>query len=754
MNTGEEIRDMIRTSLKGLPRACGALFLSILAALTIFAQSDPDPNSPAPVILTAPLENRALAAKETGKTAGGQLPSAEAVAFEPFSTVILYVANIEPMSGEGAKAFRAYAEDARGRRYRFPVTNIRLFDRRNRIYALAVELRDELQSYEQPPEKGDVLLSVAWRGLESNRVLFGLGATGGALKDSVSAPTLLLSKTNLAASGETPEDANAVGYRWSGDRKRFLEQATFGPTTALDDRVRRIGIRTWLAEQFEAPYPSIPYPAFSLKPTNPPPDCNGLIDNGAPDSDPLCFANHYTMYPVQNWFYREAFYGDAQLRHRVAWALAQLWVISGVEVQQSSHMTAYHKVLSRNAFGNWRQLMQEMTLNPGMGGYLNMRTSTRFSPNENYAREILQLFNVGLFMLNPDGTVRLDGQGNPIPTYNQDTVNNFTQVFTGWALCELSVAQCPNRLPGAPNFIDPMVLTNTNNHDLSAKTLLNYPGSTTTNVPPCTNCTGAAITAYANASLNQALDNIYNHPNVAPFVSRYLIQQLVTGDPTPAYVGRVTAVFNANRTNPTQMKEVVRAVLLDPEARGDVKTEPRYGKLREPVLFVTNIARHFDARSADRTALSDGVLTFETNAMGQVAFMSPSVFNFYPPDYVVPGTSFKGPEFALYTTGTAVTRANFGNAIIFNRINPNTDRRVILGTSISLTEMQSFAEADPTGNLLLDMLNLRMMHGTMSPAMRAAILSVVRSVPETNPLRRAQRAVYLVATSSQYQIQK
>jgi hypothetical protein len=140
--------------------------------------------------------------------------------------------------------------------------------------------------------------------------------------------------------------------------------------------------------------------------------------------------------------------------------------------------------------------------------------------------------------------------------------------------------------------------------------------------------------------------------------------------------------------------------------------------------------------------------------MGQVAFMSPSVFNFYPPDYVVPGTSFKGPEFALYTTGTAVTRANFGNAIIFNRINPNTDRRVILGTSISLTEMQSFAEADPTGNLLLDMLNLRMMHGTMSPAMRAAILSVVRSVPETNPLRRAQRAVYLVATSSQYQIQK
>ena len=200
------------------------------------------------------------------------------------------------------------------------------------------------------------------------------------------------------------------------------------------------------------------------------------------------------------------------------------------------------------------------------------------------------------------------------------------------------------------------------------------------NVPACTGCTGTAVTTYANNSLDQALDNIYNHPNVAPFVSKFLIQQLVTGDPTPAFVGRIAAVFNANRTNPAQLKEVIKAILLDPEARGDAKTDPHYGKMREPVLYLTNIARHFDVRSADRSGLSDGVVAVETNAMGQNAFMSPTVFNYYAPEYIVPGTSFNAPEFALFTTGTSVARINFGNTMIFNRINISEERRVTAGT--------------------------------------------------------------------------
>ena len=228
----------------------------------------------------------------------------------------------------------------------------------------------------------------------------------------------------------------------------------------------------------------------------------------------------------------------------------------------------------------------------------------------------------------------------------------------------------------------------------------------------------------------------------------------MTGDPTPAYVARISSVFNANRTNPTQLKEVIKAILLDPEARGDFKTEPTYGKLREPVMFLTNLARHFDVRSADRTALSDGVVTNETNQMGQIAFMSPSVFNFYPPDYVVPGSTFVSPEFSLLTSGTSVSRINFVNTMVFNRIDVNTDRRVTLGTSFSYADVQALAAADPSGNMMMDDLNNRMMHGAMSAQMRATILNAVLTVPVSDPLQRAKRAVYLVATSTQYQVQR
>ncbi|HEX6127147.1 MAG TPA: DUF1800 family protein [Pyrinomonadaceae bacterium] len=734
-----------------------AAFLTCLGAvIPAFAGTDPNPNSPVPVLLTAPDSTHALATSPTNKAFPRSLPRMQRSSFELYSKIVVYVTNVDLMPGEDADAFRAYAVDARARIYRFPVLRVQPLDKQDRVYALTIELRDEIGYWDDPPERGDVLLSVAWRGLASNSVRLSIGSTGGPMKDGLGTAIPNPSKIDSTTPQRSSDDSNIIGYTWSGDRTRFLEQATFGPTPALDLRVRRIGIRAWLAEQFDMAYPSPgnPYPNFPIRPTNPSSDCNGQIDAGIPDPDPFCYVNHYTMYPVQNWFYKEAFYGDAQLRHRVAWALAQLWVISGVETQQSSHMAAYHKVLSRNAFGNWRTLMYEMTLNPGMGDYLNMRTSTRFSPNENYAREILQLFNLGVFMLNPNGTFKTDQQGNPIPTYDQTIVNNFTLVFTGWSLCETSPTLCPNRFPGSPNFIDPMIITNPNNHDLSAKTLLDYPGSTTTSIAACSGCTGTQVTTYAANSLNHALDNIYNHPNTAPFVSRFLIQQLITGDPTPAYVGRVAAVFNANRVSPSQMKEVIKAILLDPEARGDIKTEPRYGKLREPVMFVTNLARQFEVRSFERSDISDGVLTTETNAMGQTAFMSPSVFNFYPPDYIVPGTTFNGPEFGLLTTGTSVSRINFANTLIFNGVNLNTERRVTSGTSISVADIQALAESDPTGNDMMDVLNLRMMHGTMSPQMRSTILNAVLTVPASNPLLRAKRAVYLVATSSQYQIQR
>jgi uncharacterized protein (DUF1800 family) len=509
-----------------------------------------------------------------------------------------------------------------------------------------------------------------------------------------------------------------------------MEQATFGPTSELDTRIRRVGLRTWLAEQFEAPYPTNPYPNLALMPIN--------IDPNTCDA--ICRRDFYSMYPVQNWFFKEAFYGEAQLKHRVAWALSELWVISGVDTQQASWMIAYHQLLSKNAFGSYRDLMYDMTLNPGMGNYLDMVRSTRNNPNENYAREILQLFSIGLFMLNQDGTLQLDGSGKPIPTYDQNTVNNFTKVFTGWTFCNQA---CQNSAPGLVNYKDPLIL-NQNNHDVTAKTLLSYPGAVNQTIAAGQN--GAT-------ELNQALDNIFYHPNVAPFVSRILIQQMVTSDPTPAFVGRVASVFNNNGSNVRgDMKAVVKAILLDPEARGNIKTDPNYGKLREPVQLATNVLRQFDVQSASGGAQSDGYINQIVAPMGQNAFNSPTVFNYYTPDYVIPGTALNGPEFGILTTGTTIARTNFMNTMVFSRVPVSSFAP--LGTSINLSEMQTLAAADTTGNRLVDTLNTRMMHGAMSAQMKSTILTAVQAVASTNTLLRAQTAIYLVATSSQYQVQR
>ncbi len=736
-------------------RIAGIGLVVFALALTAFAQDDPNPNSPTPVLLSEEGSTRALATT-AARSRRTNLEKIESQAFRPESKVVIYVTNIELQKGEDASAFRVYAESADGRTYRYPVKDIRESDVYPGIYAMTFELKDQFGFWDQPTF-GDILLSVTWRGLASNRVKLGFGAMGGNIRDDEgSAPTPL--KDYLFKTPEVPTTSDYVGYTYSGDRVRFMEQATFGPTPALDSRLRRIGLKTWLAEQFQMPYPSAsnPYPNLPLKPINAPADCDG-DQTVTPDVPATCFRDTYTMYPIQTWFYKEAFYGEPQLRHRVAWALSQIWVISGFngDTQQSSHMIAYHQILSNNAFGNWRDLMGQMTLNPGMGNYLDMMRSTRTSPNENYPREILQLFNIGLFMLNQDGTVQTDGQGTPLPTYDQNVVNNFTKVFTGWRACQPTDfgASCPNNTVGAPNFKDPMTLVTTN-HDLTAKTLLTYPGSTTTNVPACSGCTTAAqIGPYANNSLNQALDNIYNHPNVAPFVSKLLIQHLVTSDPTPAYVGRVAAVFNANRTSQNQLKEVVKAILLDPEARGDVKTDPRYGKLREPVQLFTNVMRNFNVSSADTLGQSDGNVNRFLSPLGQDAFRATTVFNYYSPDYVVPGTTVLAPEFNIYTTSTSIGRANLFNTFAFSQVNvsnPDTPN----GTRANFADLSAIAAADTTSSQLLDHLNVRMLHGTMTPQMKTTLQTAVNAVSSATPLTRAQTAVYLIATSSQFQVQR
>lgn len=756
---------MARAFLLKLSRPL-VLLSALIFVTTVFPQLDPDPNSPTPVLLSG-KGGRAVA------NYGPSIPDPRSnertrTVFEPDSIVILYASNFDFLPGEGENSLRVYGIDRQGRQFRFPVLGLSPAKYSRDIFAVTIKLTDEIR-YWPTPEKGDLEMYLTWRGLSSNRVLLGFGGTGGRQLEPTTGShlTTQLSKTRSRNSIFDGRSAEYVGYRWSSDRMRFLQQATFGATPTLDEKIRRVGIRRWIATQFEAPFPSSanPYPNIPLKNSDAANATNGcgMFASGTPELR-ICIRDHYSMYPVQTWFFREAFYGEPQLRHRISWALSQIWVISGVDTQQSSHMLAYHKVLSDNAFGNYRQLMEALTLNPGMGNYLDMARSTRFSPNENYPREILQLFTIGLFMLNPDGTLQLDGVGNPIPTYDQEDVNNFTKVFTGWTFCNAAAAACPSALPGIVNYKDPMILNlnvttvGNNRHDLTAKTLLNYPGSTTTNVAACTGTCDDNLTNiqnYANSSLDQTLDNIFFHPNTPPFVSKLLIQHLVTSDPTPAYVARVAAVFADNGLGVRgDMKSVIRAVLLDPEARGDVKTDPNFGKLREPVQLITNVLRAANVKSFNLAQNSDGSIQPLWGNLGQNPFNSPTVFNYYSADNVIPGTTLLGPEFALMTTGTSIARANFMNTLLFNPNSLNVAEDRPLGTKVELAEYIAAATADTSGNQLLELVNQRMMNNRMSAEMRSRVLTAVQAIASNNPTLRAQNAIYLTATSSQFQVQR
>ncbi len=706
-----------------------------LSALGAYSQADPDPNSPTPILLTDVDSSRVLAVNT--RSWGGGIPMSSRLTFRPspMTSITVFLSNLQLMPGEGKNALRIYITQRSGKTYELQTDDLLLATKK--VHAIQLRLFDPAGYRGQPVADGDSLIYVTWRGLSSNVLKIGLGSTGGGIKIPATPSIAAASETN----GPAPD---AVGYLYAGDRVRFLEQAAFGPTSDLDFRIRRIGIRTWLAEQFESPYPTIPYPNPAQLPTTPQTGCSL-------STHPSCYRDHYTMQPLQKWFFTEAFYGNSQLRHRTAWALGQIWVTSGVAVQQSSHAIAYHKILSENAFGNYRELMEDVTLSPTMGFYLDMVRSTKANPNENYPREILQLFSIGLYMLNQDGTVQTDQQGDPVPTYSQENINELSKVFTGWFYCNFG---CTNSAVGILNYKDPMILVPAN-HSTAAKTLLSYPGAQNTSIPACTNCTNdAATTSYAETSLDQTLDNIFNHPNVGPFVGKLLIQHMVTSDPSPGYVGRVAAAFNDNGLGVRgDLKAVVRAILLDPEARGNLKTAPRYGKLREPVQLITNLGRIFPARDFSGESLSDGGFAGHVTQLGQNPFNSPTVFNYFSPDYIVPGTTVLAPEFEILNTGNGVKRTNFLHILIFEGLTANaTDS--LRGTSLNYSEFLAAAQADATGNQLIDLLNARMMHGAMVQAQKDKVLTAIQVIPSTNAAYRVKTAAYLLAASSQYQVQR
>jgi uncharacterized protein (DUF1800 family) len=517
----------------------------------------------------------------------------------------------------------------------------------------------------------------------------------------------------------------------TADIVRFLEQATWGPTPALIEHVRQVGLEGFLEEQFNAPMSS--YPTLPVVPTT--------RDTTACPNNSVCQRDNYSMYPLQTQFFRNGLYGEDQLRQRVAFALHQIIVVSAADINRPFWMAPYLQVLDRNAFGSYRQLLYDITRNPAMGNYLDITGNSRLRfnangtraagpPNENYAREILQLFSLGTFKLNPDGTQKLDASGRPIPTYGQDEIDNFSRVFTGWVRAGLNPP-----VTGALNYINPMVVSAVN-HDVDAKTLLN----------------GVVLPAAQSTDkdTNDALDNIMADPSTAPYISKLLIQHLVTSNPSPAYVGRVASAFNVSGN----MTAAIRAILLDPEARGSVKTEGGYGRLRHPAQLILNILRAFNARSRDLSTESDGYLNPNSNAMGMNVFAPPSVFSYFSPFNGVPGGGgLRGPEFQLLSTSTAVQRANFINTLVFTGINANPNNYPFWpsGTALDLAPLQSLANNPPE---LVDTLDTLLLHGTMSSEMRTSIIGAVNAVAASNPLKRARTAAYLVTTSSQYQVQR
>jgi len=523
----------------------------------------------------------------------------------------------------------------------------------------------------------------------------------------------------------------AVGRSDPNDVVRFLEQATFGPTPELARHVQSIGIERYLDDQFALRgsfYPVLPQmPADTTA--------------GCPDGSlSTCLRDNYTMYPLQVRFFQNALGQDDQVRQRVAFVLHEILVVSGVKEREPSQVAPYLNLLLEDAFGNYRQLLEHLTLNPAMGHYLDMvnndaPTATgSAAPNENYAREILQLFSIGLDTLNQDGTPQRDASGTPIPTYTQATITQFAKVFTGWTYASYPGVAGQKHNPA--NFLAPMWLYRNaagvdSSHDKTPKSLLAYPGAVHQALPA--NRDGAV-------DLSDALDNVFDHPNVGPFIGKQLIQHLVTSNPSPAYVSRVAAAF-ANDGSGTRgnLRAVVRAILLDPEARGASKGDAAYGRLREPVLFVTNLCRALDATS-------DGILGSTATALGQNLFNSPTVFGYYPHAYGIPGTPFQGPEFGIQTNVAAQARANLVNTLAFSQIRSAAPD---FGTSLDLRGLQSLA-ADPAR--LVAELNWLLMHGSMSDPMKATVTDAVSAVPATNPLLRAQTALYLVATSSQYQV--
>jgi uncharacterized protein (DUF1800 family) len=635
---------------------------------------------------------------------------------------------------------------------------------------------------------------------------------------------------------------------------RLLQQGTYGATLTEITNVAALGVNptamtnAWLTQQFSKTRSQFASYANQIIAENKAgnPRCDQPT-NGCPWA-----ANTPT-------FYRSALKGEDQLRLRVTNALWQTLVVSisnNTVLDAGDALPSYWDMISENIFagnttnvagqpvGNFRKILKDMTLHPAMGIFLDMLGSTQEVPNENYPRELLQLFSVGTVMLNQDGSPKLDANNKPIPTYNEDVVKGFSKALTGWhfdgadadktkawwfyyfpnrdhtkAMKPWSLRRCPQNgrwPPGtadnAPNSNDPLICYSYCNlekaacsfeppHNREAKTLLSYtqlppsgqpaPYSTlVANTPPAYPATQDHtlqsvrdnVLAAANSDLERVVDNVFYHPNVGPFISRQLIQRLITSNPTPGYISRVAAAFNDSNGAASggvrgDMKAVVTAIFTDPEARDiNIAAKPWFGKLREPVNKFVHLHRAFNATASG--GFYDIWDTSGPETLGQSAMKPASVFNYYSPDFgpsgplaytqtrPLDGATFGaradepllGPEFGITSTSTVAGFSDFWGWGVYKGFNRySSDSAVNWRPDYSRYVTGSGALAD-TPQTMVDELDLLLTAGNLKPAFKANLISmasdIIRSNVDEQREQRFQAVFWQIVNSADYAIQR
>ena len=509
----------------------------------------------------------------------------------------------------------------------------------------------------------------------------------------------------------------------SSEAHQFLTQASFGVAPGDVNSVISTGIESWIDTQMQTPASlQLPYLRSLPRPA--------VLGELHADR-------------VDVWF-RNTINGSDQLRQRVAFALSEITVVSQLgALNQAPYAVAdFYDQLALNAFGNYRDVLEIVTLHPAMGVYLSMLGNERpnaalnIRPDENYARELMQLFSIGLVELNPNGTVQVDGQGIPIPTYDQAIIEGFAHVFTGW------------NYAGAPSF--ETAQQNDNNQTVPMQL---YPAFHDDGQKELLNDVILPAGQSGDEDLAAALDNIFNHDNVGPFIAIRLIQRLVTSNPSPGYVQRVSATFDNNGFGVRgDLAAVVRAILLDAEARPNLPMEID-GKIKEPLLRLTQLWRAYAAESESGVfPLAPAYIIF-----GQGPMQSPSVFNFFSPFYAPAGeirnSGLVAPELQIATEFQNTFVTNYFFALTFNwnseAADPGED-------DVLIDISEEIAVADDT-DALIDLVADKLLAGQISTTLRAEIVQMVDRIRQFAPGSNdalAAEAIYLVVTSPEFAYQR